>query len=207
MLFNRACNRIHNIINFSIYTQMDKKTRSVGLKAALFGDVPVAGGMAASLLQLARTMKGTASFNTEADTTQDFYCEEEPAVPAESVSTEAGLKQLKLNFMEWDNDTLIKVFGGTEGEEEEVTVGGKTYTVKKYQAPSEMVTVEQSVRVISLHNVVIDIPRAQITARFVWNLTRTDIAQIEVIAKILAPFGANDKPYYIYQLGEAKAGA
>lgn len=186
---------------------MDKKTRSIGLRVALFGDVPVAGGMAASLLQLARTMKGTASFNTEADTTQDFYCEEEPAVPVESVSTEAGLKQLKLNFMEWDNDTLIKVFGGTEGEEEEVTVDGKTYTVKKYQAPSEMVTVEQSVRVISLHNVVIDIPRAQITARFVWNLTRTDIAQIEVTAKILAPFGANDKPYYIYQLGEAKAGA
>lgn len=184
---------------------MDKKTRSIGLKLALFGDVSPTGGMAASLLQLARTMKGTASFTTEADTTQDFYCEEEPAVPAESIPTEAGLKQVKLNFMEWDNNTLIKTFGGTESAEEDVTVDGKTYTVKKYQAPSEMVTVEQCIRVISLHNVVIDIPRAQITARFVWNLTRTDIAQIEVTAKILAPIGANDKPYYIYQLGEPKA--
>lgn len=56
----------------------ENKTRSIGLKVAQFGDVNPAGGMPNTMKQLARTMKGTASFTTEADTTTDFYCEEEP---------------------------------------------------------------------------------------------------------------------------------
>lgn len=89
----------------------NKKTRSIGLKIAMFGDVNQNGGMPEVMKQLAKTLKGTASFNTEANQTQDFYSEEEPEVPEETVVTEAGLKQIKLNFMEWDNDVLVTVFG------------------------------------------------------------------------------------------------
>lgn len=178
---------------------------SIGLKKAYFGDVLEAGGMPEDMKQLARTFKGTASFTTEADTVQDFYCEEEPGVPVVSIASEPGLKQVKLNFMEWDNETLISVFGGTESAvEEDVTIEGKTYSVKKYKAPKDMVQVEKSVRVVSFSNVVMEIPRALVTARFVWNLTRSDIAQIEVTAKVLAPIGANDAPYNIYRLGKEK---
>ena len=182
----------------------NKKTRSIGLKIAMFGDVNQNGGMPEVMKQLARTMKGTASFNTEADTTTDFYCEEEPSAPVESVANEPGLKQIKLNFLEWDNDTLKEVFGGTVSTAEDVTIDGKTYSVTKYQAPRDIVTVRKAVRVISQHNVVIEIPNAQVTARFVWNLTRTDIAQIEVTAKALAPLGESDGPYAIYALGKPK---
>lgn len=183
------------------------KTRSIGLKIAQFGDVNPEGGMPAVMKQLARTLKGTASFTTEADTTTDFYCEEEPAAPVESVGNEPGLKQVKLNFMEWDNDTLKEVFGGTVSTAEDVTIDGKTYSVTKYHAPRDIVTVRKAVRVISMHGVVIDIPNAQVNARFVWNLTRTDIAQIEVTAKALAPIGKNEGPYAIYKLGEPKPNA
>ena len=176
------------------------KTRSIGLKVAQFGDVNPEGGMPAVMKRLARTLKGTASFTTEADTTTDFYCEEEPAAPVESVGNEPGLKQVKLNFLEWDNDTLKEVFGGTVSTAEDVTIDGKTYSVTKYQAPRDIVTVRKAVRVISM-------PNAQVTARFVWNLTRTDIAQIEVTAKALSPIGENDGPYAIYKLGEPKPGA
>ena len=186
---------------------MENKTTSIGLRKALFADVNPAGGMPAVMRQLARRMKGTASFTTEADTTSDFYCEEEPAAPVESAPNEPGLKQVKLNFLEWDNDTLKEVFGGTVSEVEDVTVEGKSYSVTKYQAPRDIVTVRKAVRVITPHNVVIDIPNAQVTARFVWNLTRTDIAQIEVTAKALAPIGENDGPYAVYKLGEPKPGA
>ena len=186
---------------------MENKTTSIGLRKALVADVNPAGGMPAVMRQLARTMKGTASFTTEADTTSDFYCEEEPAAPVESAPNEPGLKQVKLNFLEWDNDTLKEVFGGTVSEVEDVTVEGKSYSVTKYQAPRDIVTVRKAVRVITPHNVVIDIPNAQVTARFVWNLTRTDIAQIEVTAKALAPIGENDGPYAVYKLGEPKPGA
>lgn len=180
----------------------ETKTRSIGLRLAQFGDVPAAGGMATTLAQLARTMKGTASFTTEADSETDFYCEEEPSAPVESVSNEAGLKQAKLNFIEWDNAALIAVLGGTESATaESVTVDGKSYSLKKYKAPADMVTVEKSVRLISNNNVVIDIPRAKVTARFVWNMTRTDIAQIELTCKALAPNGTDKSPYQVYKLG------
>lgn len=117
------------------------------------------------------------------------------------------MKQVKLNFLEWDNDTLKEVFGGTVSTAEDVTIDGKTYSVTKYHAPCDIVTVRKAVRVISMHGVVIDIPNAQVNARFVWNLTRTDIAQIEVTAKALAPIGKNEGPYAIYKLGEPKSDA
>lgn len=180
----------------------EKKTRSIGLKMALFGDVNPDGGMPTVLKQLAKTLKGTASFNTEANQTQDFYSEEEPEVPEETVVTEAGLKQVKLNFMEWNNEVLKSVFGGTVEKTQKVTVDGETYTVDKYKAPKSTVQIEKALRVISRYNVVIDIPRAKIVARFVWNLTNTDIAQIEVTATAQAPIGADDGPYEIYKLGE-----
>lgn len=187
---------------------MAEKTRSIGLRKALFGDVNPAGGMPADMRQLARTLKGTASFTTEADTIQDFYCEEEPAAPVDSAPNEPGLKQIKLNFMEWDNETLAEVFGGkVSAAPEDVTIDGKTYSVKKYIASTDLVTVKKAVRVISGHDVVIDVPHALVTARFVWNLTRTDIAQIEVTAKALAPVGENDGIYSVYKLGEPKTGA
>ena len=179
-----------------------KKTRSIGLKMALFGDVNPAGGMPETMKQLARTLQGTASFNTEADTTQDFYSEEEPTVPEETVVTAAGLKQIRLNFMEWDNEALQAVFGGSVKSSQKVTIDGKTYTVDKYIAPKDIVQVEKAVRAISRYNVVIDIPRAKVTARFVWNLTNTDIAQIEVTATAQSPIGEEDGPYEIYKLGE-----
>ena len=179
-----------------------KKTRSIGLKKAFFGDVNQEGGMPEEMKQLAKTLKGTASFNTEADTTQDFYSEEEPTVPEETVVTAVGLKTIKLNFMEWDNEVLQSIFGGSVKPTQKVTIDGQTYTVDKYIAPKELVQIEMAVRVISRYNVVIDVPRAKVTARFVWNLTNDDIAQIEVTATAQSPIGADDGPYSIYKLGE-----
>lgn len=178
-----------------------KKTRSIGLKKVLFGPVNKSGGMSSDLKQLGKTYKGTASFNTEADNTQDFYSEESPNAPEESVSTEAGLKQIKLNLMEWDNASLAELFGG-EVKQATVNIDGKIYKVEKFVAPRDMVTIEMCVRAISRYNVVVDIPRALITARFVWNMTQTDIAQIEITAKAQAPLGDEDGAYEVYKLGE-----
>ena len=94
--------------------------------------------------------------------------------------------------MEWDNEALQAVFGGSVKSSQKVTIDGKTYTVDKYIAPKDIVQVEKAVRAISRYNVVIDIPRAKVTARFVWNLTNTDIAQIEVTATAQSPIGEPD---------------
>ncbi|WP_348725958.1 hypothetical protein [Parabacteroides goldsteinii] len=183
-----------------------QKTRSVGLKKALFGDINPEGGMPTEMKQLAKTLKGTASFTTEADTVTNFYSEEEPAIPEETVASEAGLKQVKLNFMEWDNEVLKSLFGGTV-EPGEVTIDGVTYEVEKFKAPKGVVQIEKALRVISRYNVVIDIPRAKILARFVWNLAADQIAQIEITATATSSSGEDDGAYEIYKLGKPKAPA
>ena len=85
-----------------------KKTRSIGLSALMFGAVQSSGGMPEDMVQIARTLKGTANFTTEQDQTQDFYSEEYPDASEESVVSEKGLKNLVTSFMEWDNDVLKK---------------------------------------------------------------------------------------------------
>lgn len=179
------------------------KTVSWGLKKAYFGDVNPDGGMPTEMEQLARTYKNTASFTTEADTVNDFYCEEEPSAPVLSISSEAGRKQVQMNFLEWNNDVLKKVFGGTT-KQETVTIEGTQYDVEKFMAPLEMVTIEKAVRIVTMNNVVLQVPRALVTARFNWNITRTEIAQIEITAKALAPNGKDDGIFEIFALGEPK---
>lgn len=180
-----------------------KKTRSIGLKKILVGDIGADGAMSSDLKALGKTFKGTASFTTEDDTTQAFYSEEEPSTPEEEVTTEVGLKNLKWNLMEWDNQALIDVFGGSE-KTVDVTIDGKTYSVEKYVAPREVVEIEKSIRAISRYDVAIDIPRAKIKAKFVWNLTQTDIAQIEITAQALTPLDDTEGPYSIYKLEKPK---
>nr|DAS82677.1 MAG TPA: hypothetical protein [Caudoviricetes sp.]DAT90020.1 MAG TPA: hypothetical protein [Caudoviricetes sp.] len=207
MVFGRHFNRNHFNGNHPIYSKdmAEKKTTSVGLKKALFGEVNPEGGMPTEMKQLARTFKGTASFTTEADTVTNFYSEEEPTVPVETVSSETGLKQVKLNFIEWDNDVLVEVFGGSIAKAQEVTIEGKKYTVDKFKAPRDVVQIEKALRVLTRYNVVIDIPRAKILARFIWNLAADQIAQIEITATAMSSASEEDGAYEIYKLGEPTA--
>ena len=172
-----------------------KKTRSIGLSMILFGDVPAIGGMPTTLEPIARTLKGTANFTTEQDTTTDFFCEEYPDAPEESVVSEKGLKNLVFNIMEWDNDVLMTLFGGTTKSDTIKDADGGTQSVEKFVPPKEYVEIEKSLRVLTPYKVGFDIPRAKILARFVWNLTRTEIAQIEVTARAMSPGGASDGVY------------
>ena len=177
-----------------------KKTRSIGLSALMFGAVQSGGGMPEDMVQIARTLKGTANFTTEQDQTQDFYSEEYPDAPEESVVSEKGLKNLVTSFMEWDNDVLKKLFGGTTKSVQINDQNGKQHTVEKFVAPKEYVEIEMAVRALTPYKVGIDIPRAKILARFVWNMTRTEIAQIEVTCRAMAPAGAEDGTYEIFAI-------
>jgi hypothetical protein len=158
-----------------------------------------------NMVQLGRTLQGTANFTTEQDTVQDFYAEEEPIAPVESVTTEFGLKNLTFNILEWDNDTLVRIFGGTIKQVENIIVDGASRTITKYVPPRESAEIEQAVRVITPFKKGIDIPRAKIIARFVWNLARTEIAQIEIVARALAPNTETDGPYEIYDISAEPA--
>jgi hypothetical protein len=171
---------------------------SIGLKKILVGDVAEGiSAMPAAMAALGRTYKGSADFSAEEGTITDFPCEEEED-PVDSVVSQKGATTLKFSVMEWDNASLIKIFGGTT-KTENATIDGKAYTgLAKYVAPSELVQREFSVRVISTNNVVVDIPRAKVTAKFKWNLARTEISQIDISCKVLSASASG--PYAIYSL-------
>lgn len=173
------------------------------MKKILLGDVVLTGGMPAEsdMVQIGRTYKGTANFTTEADTIKDFWCEEEPGVPVDSITTEFGLKNLVFNVLEWDNESLVRIFGGATKPVTAV-IDGESRTVEKYVPPANAVEIEQALRAISLRKTGIDIPRAKIMARFIWALTREEIAQIEITARALAPFAATDGAYEVYSIPE-----
>ena len=175
---------------------LGKKIRSVGLSAILFGDVTDGGAkMPDEMKQLARTLKGTATFTTEQDQTQAFFCEEEPDAPVESVISEKGLKNLTFNILEWDNAVLQTLFGGKEVDGKIKDLSGTDHNVKKFIPPKDYVEVEKAIRVLTPYKVGFDIPRAKILARFQWNLTRTEIAQIEVTAHCMTPDGDDSGTY------------
>ena len=151
--------------------------------------------MPEEMKQLARTLKGTANFTTEQDQTQEFFCEEEPDAPVESVISEKGLKNLTFNILEWDNAVLKTLFGGKEVDGKIKDLSSTEHNVKKFIPPKDYVEVEKALRVLTPYKVGFDIPRAKILARFQWNLTRTEIAQIEVTAHCMTPDGDDSGTY------------
>jgi hypothetical protein len=171
---------------------------SVGLKKILVGDVAEGvSAMPAAMTALGRTYKGTADFSSEEGTVTDFFCEEEEE-PFDSVVSQKGATTFKFCVTEWDNASLTKIFGGTT-KTENATIDGKAYTgLAKYVAPSDLVQKEFSVRVISKNGVVVDIPRAKVTAKFKWNMAMTEVSQIDISCKVLSATASG--PYAIYTL-------
>jgi hypothetical protein len=171
---------------------------SIGLKKIVVGDVAEGvSSMPATMTAFGRTYKGTADFSSEEGTISDFFVEEDED-PYDSVVSQKGATTLKFCVAEWDNSSLVRIFGGTT-KTENSTVDGKAYTgLAKYVAPSDLVQKEFSLRVISQNNVVVDIPRAKVTAKFKWNLARTEVSQIDVTCKVLSATASG--PFAIYTL-------
>lgn len=163
---------------------MAQEVRSIGLKSIKMGDIAPDGGMGTELTPLGVTYRGTAQFTTEENTTHEFWSEETAFVPEESITSEKGITQLRWNIINLEADALRRILGGT-----------KSAVDQFWEAPRDIVETEQSIEVITASDVKLEIVRAKIIARFVWNLTRTDIAQVEITARVLTPLKADTPPY------------
>lgn len=158
--------------------------RSIGLKSIKMGDIEADGGVSLAMTALGVTFKGSASFTTEEPTYQEFYSEENPGTPEESIVSEEGLKQIKFNIMDFDPAVLTRLFGGTTA-------------VNKWSAQRETFELEQSVEIVTAYDVRIIATRCKVSSRILWNLSRTEIAQIEVTCRILTPEKVGEAPYSI----------
>jgi hypothetical protein len=72
-----------------------------------------------------------------------------------------------------------------------------TSVVKKWSAPAKIEAVEKSVRINAASGQVIRIVRASLYPAFNWNMTKSDIASVNMTATILTPTKASTAPYSV----------
>lgn len=148
----------------------------IGLASLKMGPIAGDGGMGTSLTLLGYTVADTAVLATEAGTTTDFKIEEQDD-PVYSILSEKGRTTLSWSSYDVDADTLVRLFGGTK------TVGPP----EVWEAPAATPEIEQSIETVMKAGGKIEIPRAKVVANFQWNLQKTKLAQIDIVATLLTP--------------------
>jgi Rieske Fe-S protein len=159
--------------------------RSIGLKSIKIGAIANDGGMGTALAALGETFRGTGILETEDGSVTEFFTEES-ADPVEVVE-EKGKTTLKWTIINLEPTAMVKCLGGT--------VSGTNN--EKWSAPSDVPVIEQSIEVVTPSGVKVEIPRTKIRARIVWNLARTEVAQVSITATVLTPNKTGVAPYTI----------
>jgi hypothetical protein len=173
------------------------KWRSIGLKGVWLAPVLAGGGMNEEALALVgKTLRGSAGFNGDEPTRNDFYSNESQ-YPEESVLEQVAMQALKYGLMDLDPDKVIIVAGGESVE---------MIASKKYRAARTTIELEHCARVITDFGIVLDFPRLKTTAAIAWPLDRQNLATINVTHSVMEPHGVNDAPYEWYQAGELTEG-
>jgi hypothetical protein len=157
---------------------------SIGLDKIEMGDIAGDGGMSTGLAELGATVQDTMTLTNEDDQTQDFF-EEESDDPVYSIVTQRGALRLNWSTYNIDVQNLQKLFGGTIS-------GNGTSTPYTWTAPNNIPEKEQSLRITTKSGPVIEITRATMQPKFNWNLTKTQLASIDIVATVLTPTKANE---------------
>ena len=154
---------------------------SIGLKSIKMGNIAPDGAMGAALTALDATFQGTASLVQEEGQRTDFFCEE-LVDPVETVVV-PGATTLKWSIVDFTPSTLARVLGGS---------ATGTGDDALWEAPDsvDLREFEQSIEIVTNYDLKIEIPRAKVTALINWNLSRTEIAKVDITARVLQPTAA-----------------
>jgi hypothetical protein len=149
---------------------------SIGLTSLKLGAIAGDGGMGTTLVALGNTVADSCVLATEEGQTQEFKIEEQDD-PVMTVQSEKGKTTLTWSSYDVDADILLKLFGGS------VAAGPP----KVWSAPDSVPILEQSIEIVPKSGGKIEIVRAQVIAKLQWNLNKTRLAQIDIVATVLAP--------------------
>jgi hypothetical protein len=159
---------------------------SLGLTSLKLGAIAGDGGMGTSLVVLGNTVADTAILATEEGQTADFSIEESDD-PVYSIVSQKGKTTFSWSCYDVDADILLQFFGGT------VAAGPP----QVWSAPDTVPELEQSIELVPKTGGKIEIVRAKISAKLNWSMNKTKLAQIDIVATVLAPTKAATPPYKI----------
>lgn len=162
---------------------------NIGVAKIELGDPAVDGGMGTVLAALGYTLEGTAQINMD-DPTETEFTVEEVDTPI-YVASQAGKVRISFQVANPDEDTLVKVFGGTKTG---------TGAAAVYSYPLTPVVIEQSIKFTPVKGIGLNIPRAKITAKFTSALGRTALLGVEVTGTVLQPTKAATPIFTTFQV-------
>jgi hypothetical protein len=145
----------------------------VGCKNIKVGALAVDGGLSLTLADIGKLYKNTVSL-TDDDGSVTKHFAEGQRYPFLNVLEAAGT-QIKFALVDISAAILAK------------WLGGAVITVSSWDGASDSFSVENSVSIDTLFNVTIVIPRCFLYGKITWNMTRTEIAKIEITGEVMQP--------------------
>jgi hypothetical protein len=162
-----------------------------GVESIEVGDVAADGGMGTDLAALGYTNLSSANITQEDDTVTDFNVEELDT-PIFTRRT-PGKKTVNFTVADPDLETFAAVFGGTVTPED----AGPPVVPATWNAPASAPTLEQSVKITLKTGQVINIPRANLSAKLNGQLGKENLFMIDIAMDILTPKKAGVAPISI----------
>lgn len=157
-------------------------TYGVGCKNIKIGDIAVDGGIATTFTDAGKPLKGTVDFSDQDSSVSKFFAENS-RYPFLAVADAAGTT-VKFTLTDLSAATLAKWLGGTVASE-------------LYSAPSTTFSMEKSWSADTLFGKTIKVCRLFMYCKLTWNLTRTEIAKLEVTGEVLEPEKTAEAPFSI----------
>lgn len=162
---------------------------NIGAAKIEIGDPAVDGAMGTTLAALGYTTEDTIKFNDEGGTETEFNVEElDIALYAE---TQPGTKTFVFQVANPDEDTLVKVFGGTKTGTEGATT---------WQAPLQAPTIIKSLKFTPKKGMGFNFPKTKLSARWTSDIGKNHLLGIEVSFKVLQPDKEGEAPYSTFRV-------
>lgn len=152
----------------------------IGIKTFKMGACGTNGTMGTTLAAVGHVVKDSAAFTTEDD---EFFENkvEDYDFPVDMIPVNQGKIKFSIGFEDLDPATLVKLKGGT--------ATGTT----KWAAPADVIIIQQSVEIVTKNNsfstngAKIEIPKAQIKARFSLDLKNNVMGKVDCTIEALSP--------------------
>ena len=154
-------------------------TYGVGCKNIKIGPVAVDGDMGTALVDAGKPFKGTVNISDEDGTIAKFFGENS-RYPFLAVN-DAGGTQVKFTLTDLDPANVVKWLGGTA-------------VTTTWNAPVVSFSSEQSFSADTIFGTTIKIVRLFLYCKLTWNMTRTEIAKLEITGEVMEPVKAGVAP-------------